>query len=93
MRSAFALVSVLGHTPWVFFVRAWNPFRMLRLAEIEGREIGKSVEVLVDESVTRRWISMDVRLLVLSGRGGRLRGAITREVSIIVTRCQGVFTG
>jgi hypothetical protein len=66
---------------------------MLRLAEIERREIGKSVEVLVDESVTRRWISMDVRLGAIMRRGGRLRGAITRDVSIIVTRCQWVFIG
>jgi hypothetical protein len=49
--------------PPVFFVRVGKVFGMLRLAEMGERGMGKSVEVLADEAVARRIVSMDVRLL------------------------------
>jgi hypothetical protein len=48
--------------PPVFFVRVGKVFGMLRLAEMGERGMGKSVEVLADEAVARRIVSMDVRL-------------------------------
>jgi hypothetical protein len=50
-----------GYTPGVFR-ESGKVFGMLRLAEMGERGMGKSVEVLADEAVARRIVSMDVRL-------------------------------